>query len=134
VPANTAVSAEQPGQTTPASSDVTGSSVEPNNTSAVNNAIPNPGASSNVAAGDALSSKPFVRKSRHADPARSINTVSATLASGDKTQQSTTATPKSDNDPTATVAKKESTKDSSPGLNAPAKTAPTPKAKVIQWP
>jgi hypothetical protein len=99
VPANTAVSAEQPGQTTPASSDVTGSSVEPNNTSAVNNAIPNPGASSNVAAGDALSGKPFVRKSRHADPARSINTVSATLASGDKTQQSTTATPKSDNDP-----------------------------------
>ena len=126
VPANTAASSDQPGPNTPGSSDVAGSSVEPNNTSAANNAVPNPGAGNNVAAPAAFPVKPFVRKPRQAP---SITAVSATLASvdnRDKTQQSTTPTPKSDNDKdsAATAAKKESNKGPSPGLIAPAKTAP----------
>ncbi|HEY3132295.1 MAG TPA: hypothetical protein VGL91_22765 [Acidobacteriota bacterium] len=138
IPANTAASSDQPGPNTPGSS-VAGSSVELNNTSATNNGVPNPGAGSNVAAQEAFSVKPVVRKARQANPARSITAVSATLASADnrdKAQQSTTPTPKSDNDkdPAATAAKKESNKGPGPGLIAPAKTAPTPKAKVIQWP
>jgi hypothetical protein len=136
---NTAASSDQAGPNTPGSSDVAGSSVEPNNTSAANNALPNPGAGNNGAARAAFSVKPFVRKARQADPARSITAVSATLASidnRDKARQSTTPAPKSDNakDPAATAAKQESNKGPSLGLIAPAKTAPTPKAKVIQWP
>ena len=138
VPANTAASSDQPGPNMPGSSDAAGSPVEANNTSVANNAVPNPGEGNNVAT-PAASVKPFVRKPRQAGPARSITAASATLAgvdNRDKSQQSTTPTPKSDNDkdPAAIAAKKESNKGPNPGLIAPAKTAPTPKAKVIQWP
>lgn len=120
VPNNTA-SSNQPPAIPPASAALAGSKVDPD--------IP-------LAAPSALSFKPAV-KSRRQNPTRSI-TASATLASGNNKahQTSTTPGPKSDSEKVAdpTAAKRQPDKAQSPQLIAPAKTSPTPKAKVIQWP
>lgn len=75
------------------------------------------------------------------DSARSSSLTAAGSATAprpgneDRGQASTTLDPKSDKEKSApTAPKKETNKALSPQLIAPAKAAPTPKAKVIPWP
>ena len=119
VPNTTASPPNQQTTNTPASTDITGSSVEPNTT---------------VAAPTAVSGKRFASKPSRQSPTSSGSTGSVTVAGTVNNQQS--IGPKSDNEKRAdaTVAKKESDKAPTPQLIAPAKGSPSPRGKVIQWP
>ena len=123
VPNKIASPTNQPTANALASAGIAGSRVEPNIT---------------VAAPAALSAKRVVARPPRQNPKSSGTTGSVTVAgtdNKDKAQNSMTLSPKSDNekrpDPTA---KKESAKAPTPQLIAPAKSSPSPKAKVIQWP
>lgn len=126
VPNTTASPAQQPNNT-PVSTDIAGSGVEPNIA---------------VAPSAALSGRRVVAKAPRQNSTSSGNTgrlATAGTVNKDRAQQSMTLGAKSDNekrgDPTVpTVAKKESDKAPSPQLIAPAKSSPSPGAKVIKWP